>query len=88
MPQIVIINFHYTVINLTLKFMSEREISKCVHTPQARPDFTHCKKCGVILYEEDNAIKTNLFNSYLNCSANKYLTHMRKRKCLVLDNMK
>ena len=68
--------------------MTERGISNCSHSPQIKSDISHCKKCGILLYEDDSAIKSTLFNSYLNCSAKKYLNHLRRRKCSVIGNVK
>ena len=61
--------------------MTDRMISSCAH----RLSGTNCKKCGVYDHPYDPAVKTNLYDSYLNCSAYKYLQHMRKRQSKPID---
>lgn len=55
--------------------MTDRTISSCSH----KFSTSNCKKCGIYLHSSDLPIKTNYYDSYLNCSSNKYLKHMRKR---------
>ena len=62
--------------------MPERNISECEHKLVK----SNCKKCGIYDHPEDPAIKTTQYDTFLNCSAHKYLTHMRKRQCQVLDS--
>lgn len=62
--------------------MSDRVISSCAH----KFSLSSCKKCGVYDFGADSAIKTNLYDSYLNCSAAKYLHHMRKRSSKPIEN--
>lgn len=57
------------------KIMSDRAISSCSH----RFVGTNCKKCGVYHHSSDPSIKTSYYDTYLNCSSERYLKHMRKR---------
>lgn len=56
--------------------MSERVLSECAH----KFNGTNCKICGVYNHPTDPVLKTTNFDSYLNCSASKYIKHMRKRQ--------
>lgn len=58
----------------------ERALSDCEHKISG----TNCKKCGIYIHASNSAIKTNYFDSTLNCSAKNYLVHLRKRQSLVL----
>lgn len=71
----------YKLFILQLKIMSERAISDCDHKFHG----SNCKKCGIYNHHEDPALKTNLYDSFLYCSASKYLKHMRKRQCEQLE---
>lgn len=61
--------------------MAERTISDCAHAPL----LANCRKCGLSLHPDDPALKTTNYHSFLNCSAQKYLKHMRKRQSSKLD---
>lgn len=61
---------------------SERAISNCSH----RLSGSTCKKCGIYQHCLDPAVKTNFYDSFLNCSSLKYLQHMRKRQCKKIDS--
>lgn len=54
----------------------QRAISNCEHKLAG----SNCKKCGVYCHKGNLAVKTNTFESFLNCSAQKYLKHMRTRQ--------
>ena len=62
--------------------MSDRAISSCAHKFAS----TNCKKCGIYDHSSDPAVKTNFYESYLNCSSTKYLQHMRKRQCKQIES--
>lgn len=72
----------FKIIIFISKIMSDRVISSCAH----KFSLSSCKKCGVYDFGADSAIKTNLYDSYLNCSAAKYLHHMRKRSSKPIEN--
>lgn len=38
------------------------------------------------MFPDNPALKTNLYDSFLNCSADKYLAHLRKRQADSLDH--
>jgi hypothetical protein len=57
--------------------MTERVISECVHKMVGK----NCRKCGVYDHSSNPALKTTQYNSYFNCSAEKYLRHLRGRQC-------
>ncbi len=61
--------------------MSDRVLSSCSHKFVA----TNCKKCGVYSHSLDPSVKTNYYDSFLNCSADRYLKHMRKRICKTVE---
>ena len=72
----------FKIIIFISKIMSDRVISSCTH----KFSLSSCKKCGVYDFGTDQAIKTNFYESYLNCSAAKYLQHMRKRQSKPIEN--
>ena len=61
---------------------SERNKSNCDHKYSG----TNCKKCGSYNHENNQPVKTNHFESLINCSAQKYLHHLRKRKSHPIEN--
>lgn len=61
--------------------MSERAISACAHKFAG----TNCRKCGIYDHTTDPALKTTLYESCLNASADRYIKNMRKRQCEVID---
>jgi hypothetical protein len=46
---------------------------------------TNCRRCGVYDHSNDPVQKTTQFNSYFNCSAEKYLKHLRGRQCQQME---
>lgn len=62
--------------------MLDRTLSQCQHKFAS----SNCKACGIYNHAQDTALKTNLFDSYLNCSAEKYLKHLRRRKSEIVES--
>jgi hypothetical protein len=61
--------------------MKERVISDCDH----RMVDVNCRRCGIYNHEDDPALKTRFYESYLNCSSSKYIKHMRRRECKIIE---
>lgn len=56
--------------------MLDRRLSSCEHKFVR----LNCKKCGIYNYGENEALKTNLYESTFHSQSQKYLSHLRSRQ--------